>query len=135
MPLSYGPVKNGAVVAFKVEEKDGKFNSSPAWMSRDMNRAEPPVIANGVVFAYGSGENTRSRPIRIAASLTTAPSGSSIPPTPYCTHSTPNRQGVVFERRSDHRRSIISVGFPSPTAASTSLPTIALFIASVIKPR
>ncbi len=31
---------------------------TPAWMSRDMNRAEPPVIANGVVFAYGSGENT-----------------------------------------------------------------------------
>ena len=23
-----------------------------------MNRAEPPVVANGVVFAYGSGENT-----------------------------------------------------------------------------
>ena len=24
-----------------------------------MDQAEPPVIANGVVFAYGSGENTR----------------------------------------------------------------------------
>jgi outer membrane protein assembly factor BamB len=23
-----------------------------------MNRAEPPVIANGVIFAYGSGEDT-----------------------------------------------------------------------------
>ena len=23
------------------------------WISRDMNHAEPPVIANGVVFAYG----------------------------------------------------------------------------------
>ena len=23
-----------------------------------MNRAEPPVIANGIVFAYGNGENT-----------------------------------------------------------------------------
>ena len=31
---------------------------TPAWISRDMNQAEPPVIANGVVFAYGSGENT-----------------------------------------------------------------------------
>jgi len=27
-------------------------------VSRDMNQAEPPVIANGMVFAYGSGENT-----------------------------------------------------------------------------
>jgi len=34
------------------------FDLVPTWMSRDMNRAEPPVIANGVVFAYGSGENT-----------------------------------------------------------------------------
>ena len=24
----------------------------------DMDQAEPPVIANGIVFAYGSGENT-----------------------------------------------------------------------------
>ncbi len=41
-----------------MEEKNGKYRLTPAWMSRDMNRAEPPVIANGVVFAYGSGEDT-----------------------------------------------------------------------------
>ena len=58
VPVSYGPVKFGAVVAFKVGDEGGKFSLNPAWMSRDMNRAEPPVIANGVVFAYGSGENT-----------------------------------------------------------------------------
>jgi hypothetical protein len=57
-PVSYGPVNNGAVIAFKVEDKDGKYQLTPAWMSRDMNRAEPPVIANGVVFGYGNGENT-----------------------------------------------------------------------------
>ncbi len=57
-PVEYGPVKNGAIVAFKVEEKNGKWQLTPAWMSRDMNRAEPPVIANGVIFAYGNGEDT-----------------------------------------------------------------------------
>jgi outer membrane protein assembly factor BamB len=31
---------------------------TPAWISRDMNRAEPPVIANGVIYAYGNGEDT-----------------------------------------------------------------------------
>ena len=31
---------------------------TPAWISRDMNQAEPPLIANGMVFAYGSGANT-----------------------------------------------------------------------------
>ena len=44
--------------SFKVEEKNGKWTLAPAWLSRDMNRAEPPVIANGIVFAYGNGEDT-----------------------------------------------------------------------------
>jgi outer membrane protein assembly factor BamB len=57
-PLSYGPVTHGAVVAFKVKETNGKFTLEPAWISRDMNRAEPPLIANGVVYSYGNGENT-----------------------------------------------------------------------------
>jgi hypothetical protein len=57
-PIEYGEVKNGAIVAFKVEEKGGKYQLTPAWISRDINRAEPPVIANGIVFAYGNGEDT-----------------------------------------------------------------------------
>jgi outer membrane protein assembly factor BamB len=76
--VSYGRVKHGAIVAFRLEEKSGKLQLVPAWMSRDMDQAEPPVIANGVVFAYGSGENTTqaypdrglndSSPLRIKAS-------------------------------------------------------------------
>lgn len=57
-PIEHGEVKDGAIVAFKVEEKDGGLWLAPAWISRDMNRAEPPVIANGLVFAYGNGEDT-----------------------------------------------------------------------------
>jgi outer membrane protein assembly factor BamB len=57
-PLSYGAVTHGAIVAFKVVEQDGKTILQPAWMSRDMDLAEPPVIANGVIYAYGNGENT-----------------------------------------------------------------------------
>jgi hypothetical protein len=78
VPVSYGPVTHGAVVAFKVEGQNGKFQLTPAWMSRDMDQAEPPVIANGVVFSYGNGENTRQAyvdrgladfsPLRIKAS-------------------------------------------------------------------
>ena len=52
-------MKHGAVVALKVEEKNGKPHLEPAWMSRDMDQAEPPVVANGVVFGFGNGENTR----------------------------------------------------------------------------
>ncbi len=58
-PVSYGPVTHGAVVAMKLEETNGKLHMKPAWMSRDMDQAEPPVVANGIIFAYGNGENTR----------------------------------------------------------------------------
>lgn len=58
-PIENGLVKKGAIAAFKVVDgKNGKPTLQPAWISRDMDQAEPPVIANGVVFAYGSGENT-----------------------------------------------------------------------------
>ena len=57
-PVEHGEVQHGAIAAFKVDEKNGKWQLTTAWISRDMNRAEPPVIANGVIFAYGSGEDT-----------------------------------------------------------------------------
>ena len=57
-PIEYGEVKKGAIAAFRMETVEGKVQLVPAWISRDMNQAEPPVIANGMVFAYGSGENT-----------------------------------------------------------------------------
>jgi outer membrane protein assembly factor BamB len=58
VPTAYGEVSHGAIVAYKVEQSEGKYRLNPVWMSRDMNRAEPPVIANGVIYAYGNGENT-----------------------------------------------------------------------------
>jgi outer membrane protein assembly factor BamB len=57
-PVEYGTVTKGAIAAFKMDTIDGKVQLVPAWISRDMNQAEPPLIANGMIFAYGSGENT-----------------------------------------------------------------------------
>lgn len=57
-PIEHGVVKKGAIVAFKMKSEQGKTWLEPAWISRDMDQAEPPLIANGMVFAYGSGENT-----------------------------------------------------------------------------
>jgi hypothetical protein len=71
-PIEYGPIKYGAIAAFKVEEKNGKWNLAPAWLSRDMNRAEPPVIANGIVFAYGNGEDTDQAKFDIGLAYNTA---------------------------------------------------------------
>jgi outer membrane protein assembly factor BamB len=54
-----GPAPNGSIMAFKVEERDGKPALTPAWISRDMNLPDPPIIANGVVFAVSTGEFAR----------------------------------------------------------------------------
>src|SRR5262249_29162076 len=47
----------GGVAAYKLEQKNGKWQLTPAWLSRDMDLAEEVVVANGVVFTYGAGED------------------------------------------------------------------------------
>ncbi len=54
-----GAAPKGSIMAFKLDVKDGKPVLAPAWRSRDMNVPEPPIVANGVVYAVSSGENTR----------------------------------------------------------------------------
>lgn len=55
-----GPTPHGSVMAFKVEEQNGKVDLMPVWRSRDMSIPEPPIVANGVVYALSNGENTQS---------------------------------------------------------------------------
>ena len=57
-PIENGRPVQGGVGAYKVEQRAGKWQLTPAWLSRDMNMAEEAVVANGIVFAYGSGEDT-----------------------------------------------------------------------------
>ncbi|MEO8372989.1 MAG: pyrrolo-quinoline quinone [Candidatus Solibacter sp.] len=57
-PIQNGETTDGGVAAFKVQEVNGKTQLVPAWISGDMNRGEPPIVANGVVYSFGSGENT-----------------------------------------------------------------------------
>jgi len=57
-PIKYGATPNGGVIAFKLTDAGGKMELTPAWLSRDMMSAEPPVVANGVVFVLAAGEFT-----------------------------------------------------------------------------
>lgn len=57
-PTNYGDTPHGGVLAFKVEDKNGKTVMTPVWQSVDMVTAEPPVIANGVVIEVAGGEFT-----------------------------------------------------------------------------
>jgi outer membrane protein assembly factor BamB len=58
-PLSNGDAPNGSIMAFRIEEQDGQPAVLPAWISRDMNLPEPPIVAGGLVFAISNGEFAR----------------------------------------------------------------------------
>jgi outer membrane protein assembly factor BamB len=57
---SYGNADEGSVMAFEVrlDSDKNKPELVPIWMSRDMHVPDPPVVANGVVYALQTGENT-----------------------------------------------------------------------------
>jgi outer membrane protein assembly factor BamB len=71
-PIEHGEVVQGAVAAFKLEARGGGLQLSPAWLSRNMVNADPVVIAGGVVFAYGSGEDTAQASVDIGLAYNTA---------------------------------------------------------------
>ena len=55
--ITNGEVVNGSIMAFKVVEESGKPSLQPGWVSRDLNLASPPVVANGVVYALQTAES------------------------------------------------------------------------------
>ena len=54
-PVTNGDVKNGAIVAWKIVDRNGSPSLEPGWISRDMVSPLPPIVVNGVVFAASSG--------------------------------------------------------------------------------
>ncbi len=53
-PVTNGLRPNGAVLAFEVKNDNGKISAVPLWTSDDMVMPDPPVVANGVVYALAS---------------------------------------------------------------------------------
>ena len=62
-PTEWGRPTDGGVGAYKVEEKDGNWTLTPQWLSVNMQKADDVVVANGIAFAYGSGEDTHQRDV------------------------------------------------------------------------
>lgn len=59
-PVENGEATHGSIVAFTVEERDGRPTLVPAWISRDIPASSPPVIANGLVFALATGDSKKN---------------------------------------------------------------------------
>jgi len=79
---SYGETPNGSIMAFRVEEKDGKLTLAGVWMSSNLSVPEPPVVAGGVVFALSNGENVEQvdsqGKILTSAQRATRPAGNAV---------------------------------------------------------
>jgi outer membrane protein assembly factor BamB len=56
-PFKYtnGPVPNGSIMAVEVVADGDKVSEIPTWTSPDMIMPDPPVVANGVVYATQTG--------------------------------------------------------------------------------
>jgi outer membrane protein assembly factor BamB len=51
----HGQTSHGGVVAFRLDDTDGKLALNPVWVSQDMVNPAPPRVANGIVVALSSG--------------------------------------------------------------------------------
>jgi len=60
--FSYGDAARGSIMALEVSGEGDKLSLIPTWISRDMQVPDPPVVANGVVYAIQTGENTVQNP-------------------------------------------------------------------------
>ena len=70
--LGSGEVVQGAIAAFKVQDTAGKVTLAPAWLSRNMYQADPALIANGLVFGFGSGADTTQATAELGLPYNTA---------------------------------------------------------------
>jgi len=55
-----GAANDGSIVAFKVEDKNGKPTLTPEWISNNLVAPASPVTTNGLVFALSGGHSTNA---------------------------------------------------------------------------
>ena len=54
-PKTNGEIPNGTIMAFQVVNDAGNVSAVPMWTAADMIMPDPPVVANGVVYALSTG--------------------------------------------------------------------------------
>jgi outer membrane protein assembly factor BamB len=56
-----GAAPHGSIMAFQVALDGDQPRLLPKWVSRDLSVPDSPVVANGIVYAISTGENTLQR--------------------------------------------------------------------------
>lgn len=62
---SNGPIPNGSIMALQVKADGDKISLDPQWTSPNLTVPDAPVVANGVVYAIQTGEQTLQRPLSL----------------------------------------------------------------------
>jgi hypothetical protein len=70
---SNGPTPNGSIMALQLADDAGKLSLVPVWMSPNMTVPDSPVVANGVVYAVQTGEQTLQVQPSVARQLSQRP--------------------------------------------------------------
>ena len=60
-----GPIPDGSIMALQVKADGDKILLDPQWTSSDLTVPDAPVVANGVVYAIQTGEQTLQRPLSL----------------------------------------------------------------------
>jgi outer membrane protein assembly factor BamB len=74
----YDDAPHGSVMGFRISAEGDKPSMIPEWISRDMQVPDPPVVANGVVYAIQTGEQTIQNPTRGDVTGTPAPAAAPV---------------------------------------------------------
>ena len=77
---SYDDAPHGSVMAFRVSTDGDKPALTAVWISRDLQVPDPPVVANGVVYAIQTGEQTIQNPTRPGGDSTEDRAAGAAPP-------------------------------------------------------
>jgi outer membrane protein assembly factor BamB len=105
-----GTAIHGAVVALKLDDVDGKYTLTPAWVSRDMVNPAPPRIANGVVIALAGGNPTTHAVLYVLNAATGEELYSSKDEIPTYTHMSGVAVGDSHAFFTDHNNVLYSFG-------------------------
>lgn len=101
---------HGGIVAFKLEDTNGKLALNPVWVSQDMVNPAPPRIANGLVIALAGGGSSTHAVLSVLNSATGAELYSSKDLIPTYTHLSGVSIGDSHAFFTDHDNFLYSFG-------------------------
>jgi outer membrane protein assembly factor BamB len=101
---------HGGIVAFKVDDSNGKLALNPVWLSQDMVNPVPPRIANGLVIGLAGGDSSTHAVLTVLNAATGAEIYSSKDLIPTYTHLSGVSIGDSHAFFTDHDNYLYSFG-------------------------